>query len=131
MKKMISNKGFSLLCLMVGLMMSAVMFTACGGDDDSSSSNPIVGTWGTEGKRSSQAVYTEITFNADMTCCRREYRNSRDVLTSSDTGIYKVEGNKLSIWWEKEENGPWTTTFTISGNTMTTTESDGIVWTRK
>ena len=44
----------------------------------------------------------------------------------------KVDGNKLYIWWESEEEyGPWSTTFTISGNTMTTTEGGGTTWTRK
>ena len=125
-------KKFSLFALL-GLFMSVFAFTACGSDDDDngSTNNPLVGTWYTEVFK-----YTEVTFNADFTCTRREYApGSTTAIIDSDTGTYEIKGNKLSIWWESERkfwnNGPWTTTFSISGKKMTTTEGDGIVWTKK
>ena len=44
------NKRFSILSLLFGLLVSAALFTACGGDDDEkdSPSNPLVGTWRAE-----------------------------------------------------------------------------------
>ena len=123
------------------MMMAAALsfgFTSCGNDDndDGSSSNPLVGTWFTESEDHGELEYTEITYNKDLTCTWQCYSSDRTTLKESDTGTYKVEGNKLSIWWESEreywkEDGPWTTTFSISGNKMTTTESNGVVWTKK
>ena len=39
-----------------------------------------------------------------------------------------VNGEPSLVHWN---NGPWTTTFSISGKKMTTTEGNGIVWTKK
>ena len=127
--------------MMLAIALVSLCTISCGGDDDDdkgTSSNPIVGTWWVEGDPSDwkQAVYTEITYNSDMTCSWREYQNSRDQLTSSDTGKYQIDGNTLSIWWNSvkdswDEEGPWTTTFTINGNKMITTESSGTTWTKK
>lgn len=132
------KKSITILGLTIGLFVSMFAFTACGSDDDNNetSSNPIVGTWWVENTSKGYIKYTEITYNADLTCTWREYEQDRTTLKRSDTGKYKVEGNKLSIWWESEkkywdEDGPWTTTFTISGNKMTTTEAGGTTWTRK
>lgn len=129
------KKTFFFMSLLLGLCVS-VAFTACGSDDDDdASSNPLVGTWCTENVTKGKLVYTEITYNKDLTCTWREYRSGRTTVSDSDTGTYKVEGNKLSIWWESEREywveGPWTTIFSISGDKMTTTEANGTVWTKK
>lgn len=133
-----TKKFISVLSLTLGLFVSMFAFTACGSDDDNNetSSNPIVGTWWVENTSKGYIKYTEITYNADLTCTWREYEQDRTTLKRSDTGKYKVEGSTLSIWWNSEkkyweEDGPWTTIFTISGNKMTTTEAGGTTWTKK
>ena len=134
-----TKKIISVLSLTFGLLVSVCAFTACGSDDDGnndSSSNPLVGTWYTETIEKGEVEYTEITYNANFTCTWREYESDRKTVVDTDEGSYKVDGNKLSIWWESEkkywdEDGPWTTTFTISGNKMTTSEGGGTIWTKK
>ena len=127
------NKRFSILSLLFGLLVSVALFTACGGDDDDnggSSSNPLVGTWYTEGEEKGYPTYEEITYNANNTCTWRDYKSDKTTIKETDSGTYKVDGNKLSIWWSGSST-PWTTTFSISGNKMTTTEGGGTTWTRK
>ena len=129
------------LFVMLAMMMATALsigFTSCSSDDDDdNSSSSLVGTWYIEGIDHGELEYTEITYNKDLTCTYRCYSSDRTTLKESDTGTYKVEGNKLSIWWESEreywkEDGPWTTIFSISGNKMTTTEGyGGGVWTKK
>lgn len=132
-----TKKIFTVLSLMIGLMVSTFALTACGGDDNNDSpSNPLVGTWYIESVEKGETYYSEITYNSDYTCTWREYKSDRKTLLDSDAGKYKIEGNTLSIWWNSEqkywdEDGPWTTTFTISGNKMTTTERGGSTWTKK
>lgn len=103
--------------------------SSCSKDDDDSSSNPIVGTWTT----TNYGEVSTITFNSNGTCT---YKNVDGGYVETDSGKYTVSGSKLSIWWESErkyweEDGPWTTTFVITGNTMKTSEGGGTTWTRK
>lgn len=126
-------KFWSILLLTV-MMMPLV--ASCGGDDGDdggNTGNPLVGTWWVEKTSKGYVKYSEITYNADFTCTWREYKQDRTTLTDSDTGKYKIEGNKLLIWWNSDTtpDEPWTTTFTISGNKMTTTEGGGTTWTKK
>lgn len=122
-------KFWSILLLIV-MMMPLV--ASCGGDDDNggSSSNPLVGTWYTEGEEKGYPTYEEITYNANNTCTWRDYKSDKTTIKETDSGTYKVDGNKLSIWWSGSST-PWTTTFSISGNKMTTSEGGGTVWTKK
>ena len=116
---------------MLGLLVSVALFSACGSDDDDSS-NPIVGTWWIE----KGETYTELVLNANKTSTRWVYKTDRTTLIRSDKGTYEINGNTLVIWWESEKDywddgGPWSTTFTIEGNKMITTEGNGNTWTRK
>ena len=129
------NKKLSILSLLFGLFVCVTVFCACGGDGDKdapSSTNPIVGTWYIENESKGYKYYTEITYNADNTCTWSRYRYEGDTknLIDSKTGTYKIDGNQLSILY-KGSDKPWSTTFTISGNIMTTTEGGGSTWTRK
>lgn len=119
------NKRFSFLSLLFGLFVCMSVLTSCSKDDDDSSSNSIVGTWYTEAYS-----YEEITYNSDGTCTYRRYKSDHTTIRDTDSGTYKVEGNKLTIWWASSSS-PWTTSFSINGNKMTTTEDGGIVWTRR
>ena len=121
------NKRFSFLSLLLGLFVCLSVLTSCSKSDDDggSSSNPLVGTWYTEAYS-----YEEITYNSDGTCTYRRYKSDHTTIRDTDSGTYKVEGNKLTIWWASSSS-PWTTTFSINGNKMTTSEDGGIVWTKK
>ena len=129
------KKSLSILSLLFGLFLCVTLFSACGGDDDKDappSTNPIVGTWWIENESKGYKYYTEITYNADNTCSWSRYRYEGDTknLIDSKSGTYKIDGNQLSILY-KGSDKPWSTTFTISGNIMTTTEGGGSTWTRK
>ena len=129
------KKSISFLSLLFGLFVCVTVFSACGGDDDKDappSTNPIVGTWYIENESKGYKYYTEITYNADNTCTWSRYRYEGDTknLIDSKSGTYKIDGNQLSILY-KGSDKPWSTTFTISGNIMTTTEGGGSTWTRK
>ena len=122
------RKSIFLFAVLLFSVFTALALASCSSsdsDDNDSSKNPLVGTWYTD-----KTDHTEITYKADFTCTGQWYEGSKVKYT--DKGKYKVDGNKLYIWWESEEEyGPWSTTFTISGNTMTTTEGGGTTWTRK
>lgn len=131
------KKLISILSLALGLFVSVTAFVACGSNDEEngSSSNPLVGTWYTTEPNDDGHYYT-ITFKADYTCTWFEYDDPNDQTSfDADTGKYTVEGNKLAIWWDSEkewwDEGPWTTTFSITGNKMITTENGGTTWTKK
>ena len=128
------KKKLSILSLLFGLFVCVTVFSACGGDDDESS-NPLVGTWWIryieKGKYHS---YDELTFNADLTCSINEYNEDGELkLSYSNKGIYKIDGNYLTIWWNHSDNKPSTTVFSIKGNQLVfppDSATDGI-WTRK
>ena len=130
------KKIISMFSLALGLLVCATVLGSCSKDDDDKdappSTNPIVGTWYIENENKGYIYYTEITYNADNTCTRSRYRYEGDTknLIESTSGTYKIDGNKLSILY-KGSDKPWSTTFTISGNIMTTTEGGGNTWTRK
>lgn len=115
--------------MMLCIMLIAVGLNACGSDDDNDENQTIVGTWET----SSSGYITQMTFNSNGSCIWQEWQIDNPSDVDSDKGTYKVEGNKLFIWWESEadEDDPWTATFSINGSKMTTSENGGTVWTRK
>ena len=130
------KKIISMFSLALGLLVCATVLGSCSKDDDDKdappSTNPIVGTWYIENESKGYKYYTELTYNADYTCMWWRYRYEGDskTLIDSKTGIYKIDGNQLSILYSGSEK-PWTTTFTISGDKMITTEGGGNTWTRK
>ena len=126
-------KAIRLIGVALLTVLMSVSFSSCSKSDDDnggSSSNPLVGTWYTEGVEKGSPTYTEITYNADYTCTWRDYKSDKTTIKESESGKYKVEGSTLSIWWSGSST-PWTTTFSISGNKMTTSEAGGTVWTKK
>lgn len=128
------KKNITLLSLLLSLLVCSV-FVSCSKDDDvdenqSTITNPLVGTWVADDNK------TVITFKADFSCSRGKYDSGHTTINYIDTGVYEIDGHKLSIWWESEskywdEDGPWTTTFTINGNTMNTSEGNGVSWTKQ
>lgn len=137
------KKLFQFFGMMLGIMFLTTSFSACSSDDDDDKNPSIVGTWYTEsvydaGTEYECNSYFEITYKKDGTATwygKDTYKDG-SVDTETDRGRYEVIKDVLNIWWdseeeENEEEGPWTCTFTISGNKMTTSENGGTVWTRK
>lgn len=124
------NKRISILSLLMGLFVCVSVFTSCSKDNDNeSSSNSLVGTWYTESESKGYLRYEEMTYNSDGTCTYRRYKSDQTTISDADSGTYKVEGNKLTIVWANYEI--FTTTFSISGNKMTTSENGGTTWFKK
>ncbi|MDE5826248.1 MAG: hypothetical protein K2J27_09425 [Duncaniella sp.] len=124
------KKTFRFFGMVLCIVLIAVSFASCSDDDDKAPS--IVGTWQTE-KANSDGYISELTFKADETCSWREWNTLNSNEADTDTGVYKVNGNKLSIWWESEsdEEDPFVCTFSINGNHMTTSENGGTIWIKK
>ena len=133
------KKKLSILSLLFGLFVCVTVFCACGGDSDdnekvSPSSNPLVGTWWIRYiEKGIYHSYDELTFNADLTCSLNEYNEDGELkLSYSDKGTYKIDGDYLTIWWNKSDK-PSTTTFSVKGNQLIF-PSDGTtdgIWTKK
>lgn len=136
------KKSLSIVIIMLFVMTTVVFLTACSSDDGDK--NPsIVGTWYVEntydpGTDYETTEYAEITYKKDGTLTgywKRTYKDG-NVDTETDAGRYDIINDILRIWWDSEEEenlteGPWTATFSINGNKMTTSENGGTVWTRK
>ena len=105
------NLGF-MMSLMLGLFVSVCALTACSSDDDDDVS--IYGTWCYDYFNDGETVYVETTFKENGTCTEYSY-NSDKSYESTMNGTFKVDGNKLSIWWEGS-NEPDVSTFEIKGN---------------
>lgn len=93
-------------------MMPMMLFTACSDDDDTVIDSPVVGTW----KTSDTYGTSTITFKSNGTVF------SKDVFRDDvfeDAGTYTVEGNKIIIYWQGDDEAT-VLVFTISGNTMRT-----------
>ena len=123
------RKTLRILGMVLCSILLAVGLGACGGDNDDDVNQSIVGTWETV----SNSTISQLTFKSNGSCAWREWESGRPDDVDTDSGTYKVDDNYLYIWWESEsdEDGPWTATFSISGNKMTTSENGGTVWTRK
>lgn len=137
------KKTFRILGMMLTVLLMTVGLNACSSDEDDEKDASIVGTWYRESTQNAgtdleYTVYAEITYKKDGTVTGywKETHKDGHEETETDTGRYEVIKDVLRIWWasEAQENlveGPWSTTFTISGNKMTTSEDGGVVWTRK
>lgn len=131
------KKTFRLFSMIMFVMLMTVNFSACSSDDDGDKNPSIVGTWYTEttceiGTEYENIQYAELIFKKDGTVTgywKYTYKNG-EIEIETDKGRYEVIKDTLCIWWDGEDD-VWTTTISISGKKMTTTEGDGIVWTRK
>ncbi|MBD5316004.1 MAG: lipocalin family protein [Bacteroides sp.] len=134
-KKM--KKTFRVFSMIMFVMLMTVCFSACSSDDDDDKNPSIVGTWYTEttceiGTEYENIQYTELIFKKDGTVTgywKYTYKNGK-IEIETNKGRYEVIKDTLCIWLDGEDD-VWTTTISISGNKMTTTEGDRIVWTRK
>ena len=135
------KKTLRFLGMMFCIILVAVGLNACSSDNEDDKNPSIVGTWYVEtthysGTDHEYSEYAELTFKKDGTVTgywKETYKDGKEIV-ETDTGRYEVIKDVLRVWWvsEAEENDdPWTATFSINGNKMTTSENGGTVWTRK
>ena len=135
------KKTLRLLGMMFCIILVAVGLNACSSDDDDEKTSSIVGTWYGEATHYSgtdyeYSEYAELTFKKDGTVTgywKETYKDGKEIV-ETDTGRYEVIKDVLRVWWVSEageNDDPLTTTFSINGNKMTTSENGGTVWTRK
>lgn len=137
-------KKFHLVALL-GLFAAfcGFVFTSCGDDEEENDSNPIVGTWSITESESEQGFSrtftTSITFTNDGKYIYSEEGQHKspefeENFGNRETGIYKLEGNKLTLTstgyaykdpetnkWIEEENAqgePWTQEITIENKVL-------------
>ena len=99
--------------MMLAMMVAALSFTACGGDDDALGDSSIYGTWksvSAEGWLPQYDGLTYIQFKKDGT-----YIHISDGVDGLEIekGTWKVEGNGLIVNMPDEKIGDFTVTFTI------------------
>lgn len=123
------KKTFRFFGMMLCVMLMTVSLAACSNDDDDDKNPSIVGTW----EHVSDGYVTQMSFSANGTCSFKEWSQSNPSDVDTDSGKYTISGDILSIWWDSEadEEGAWSCTFKIEGNSMTTSENGGTVWIRK
>ena len=110
-------KKLKSLLVLTAVLLTSIVFTSCNSDDDKDAS--IVGTWlqvsgSSETLRNGESIseytdvvdadnYSKITFNADGTFSEL-YSESYDgqVETSTDTGVYTISGNTISVTYDYE-----------------------------
>ncbi|MDE6522153.1 MAG: hypothetical protein K2L17_04990 [Muribaculaceae bacterium] len=135
------KKTLRIFGMMLSIILIAVGLNACGSDDEDDRNPSIVGTWYLEstyfsGTDFEYSVYAEIKYKKDGTLTgywKKTYKDGKEEI-ETDTGRYEVIKDVLRVWWfseADEDYEPWTATFSINGNKMTTSENDGTVWTRK
>lgn len=114
--------GF-MMSLMLGLFVSVCALTACSSDDDGDGNASLYGTWCYQ-YESDDIVFCEMTLNENRTFSFRRYCSGNHFDTT-ETGTYKIDGEKLYLYWNGDDANPDVSTFKIRGNKAYITDSDG------
>lgn len=111
-------------------LLAVVLMVGVGGcsSSDDSNDNPLVGTWtGQMGadRRGDPDITVTVTFKEDNTFTSTENG------VPSDSGTWSTDGNVLTMRWN-DSGETETLTFSVAGNqlTLTTTDGDTLVLTR-
>ena len=123
-----TQKNFLYLLTILMVAILSMEFVACSSsDDDSESSNPLVGTWRAEVKEKGERQYWEMTYNKDFTINIKESNVDDGKIHRQESGLYKVEGRQLTIYWSYKTISSY---FTITdGNKLQFAEFDhGIIY---
>ena len=88
-------KTIGVIRMVLVTVLLSFSFIACGSDDEDSSTNPIVGTWYVY----SSDLYTEMTFENDMTFTWKEYEKNYTFRYQILSEIYfTLKNNKMSLF---------------------------------
>ena len=85
----------------MALIAAIITFSACSSDDDDNkiSTSSIIGKWYAE----DEGYGCEFQFNADGTLTYIETMLDAPTSKVRDSGTYKLDGNKLTLYWAKSE----------------------------
>lgn len=89
------------IILLVALIAATITFSACSSDDDDDkvSTSSLVGKWYAE----DDGYGCEFQFNANGTLTYIETMLDAPTSKVRDSGTYKLDGNKLTLYWAKSE----------------------------
>lgn len=89
------------IILLMALIAATITFSACSSDDDDDkiSTSSLVGKWYAE----DEGYGCEFQFNADGTLTYIETMLDAPTSKVRDSGTYKIDGNKLTLYWAKSE----------------------------
>ena len=89
------------IILLMALIAATITFSACSSDDDDDkvSTSSLVGKWYAE----DEGYGCEFQFNADGTLTYIETMLDAPTSKVRDSGTYKLDGNKLTLYWAKSE----------------------------
>lgn len=122
--------------LILLLSVITLSFNSCDSDDDSSSQDPIVGTWNLNQSFENDEEYEldncdkegALTFNSNGTYSSISYYTDSDDTCSVDyesTGTWENNENGVYTFIDDESDAEQTLTITFSGNTFYYTDIDG------
>ena len=110
--------------LLVMFIALSVSLTSCE-DDGDDMGNPIVGSWGLSEEDSGIAVSLVATFEENGTgTLTASITISDQTQSESDSFTWSTDGDQLSLTMDGETE---ISTYSISGNTLTITDSEGFV----
>lgn len=133
------KKNNYLTISVLAMMMAALSFTACGGDDESiGDPSSLVGTWKADlVDEINDAFSDEIEehayhqFRADGTCIsitvinwKGDYADIMDDEVDIEQGTYIVDGDRITAKFGKETE---TCIFKVIGNKLTMTTTKGMI----
>ena len=89
------------IILLMVLIAATITFSACSSDDDDDkvSTSSLVGKWYAE----DEGYGCEFQFNANGTLTYIETMLDAPTSKVRDSGTYKLDGNKLTLYWAKSE----------------------------
>ena len=89
------------IILLMALIAATITFSACSSDDDDDnvSTSSLVGKWYAE----DDGYGCEFQFNANGTLTYIETMLDAPTSKVRDSGTYKLDGNKLTLYWAKSE----------------------------
>lgn len=110
--------------LLVMFIALSVSVTSCD-DDGDDMGNPIVGSWGLSEEDSGIAVSLVATFEENGTgTLTASITISDQTQSESDSFTWSTDGDQLTLTIDGETE---VSTYSISGNTLTITDSEGFV----
>ena len=89
------------IIFLMALIAATITFSACSSDDDDDkvSTSSLVGKWYAE----DEGYGCEFQFNANGTLTYIETMLDAPTSKVRDSGTYKIDGNKLTLYWAKSE----------------------------
>lgn len=89
------------IILLMALIAATITFSACSSDDDDDkvSTSSLVGKWYAE----DEGYGCEFQFNTDGTLTYIETMLDATTSKVRDSGTYKLDGNRLMLYWAKSE----------------------------